>query len=340
MCTGIEMISKQGHPYWGRTQDFEQNFEYAGIRIPAGTMIESTYTPFRTKRAVMGIVWAQDVHRYPVVLDGINDKGICGGSFYFDHFFRYAPTDEIRKSGKTALRGEELVTWILTQYATLDEIAENLNDDLGITTDKGPMMGMSVPQHAVFQDESGRSIVVEPSKENGFRVFDNKLGVFTNAPTFDWHLNNVKTHLERSTYRTYTYRDDEPIDTIPLGEPTSGLVGIPADYKPESRFLRAAYAKLLSVEVDDGEAVNQIFQLLGCENTPKGLLRIRQDDGTIFAWTQYTAVYDIVNKALYAHTYDNRTVRLLEFGDPERWGQTQYFRFYGDKPIYVPFERW
>ncbi|NAB08948.1 penicillin amidase, partial [Enterococcus durans] len=45
MCTGIEIISNQGKPYWGRTQDFEQHFEYAGMKIPAGTKIESTYTP-------------------------------------------------------------------------------------------------------------------------------------------------------------------------------------------------------------------------------------------------------------------------------------------------------
>ena len=44
MCTGIEIISNQGKPYWGRTQDFEQHFEYAGMKIPAGTKIESTYT--------------------------------------------------------------------------------------------------------------------------------------------------------------------------------------------------------------------------------------------------------------------------------------------------------
>ncbi|PLS31977.1 penicillin amidase [Bifidobacterium margollesii] len=341
MCTGIELVSRQGKPYWGRTQDFEQDFEYAGIRIPAGTRIESTTTPITVRYAVMGIVWAQNVHERPVVLDGINEYGICGGSFYFDHFYRYVPTEEILRSGKTVLRGEELVTWILTQYRSLDEIRDRLNDDIGITTEPGPMMGMSVPQHAVFQDETGRSIVVEPSVKNGFRIFENPLGVFTNAPTFDWHLNNLKTHLERSSARTFTYRDDEPIEPFPIDEPMSGPLGLPADYKPESRFLRAVYAKLMSVEVDDGEAVNQIFQLLSCVNTPKGMLRVRQGEQVLLPWTQYTAVYDIANKVLYANTYDNHTVRVMEFGDPDQWGGgLSWFRFYDDKPQYVPFGVW
>lgn len=54
--------------------------------------------------------------------------------------------------------------------------------------------------------------------------------------------------------RSYTYSNDEPVDQIALDEPTSGLVGIPADYKPESRFLRAAFSKLLSVDVNDDDA--------------------------------------------------------------------------------------
>lgn len=337
MCTGIEILSRQGNPYWGRTQDFEQEFEYAGMKIPAGTTIASTYTPIVTRCAVMGIAWAKDVHCNPVMLDGINEYGVCGGSFYFDHFFRYADKGTIDGSGKKALRGEELVTWILTQYASLDEIINNLNDDLGIVNEPGPMMGMSVPQHAVFQDASGRSIVVEPSVENGFRIFENPVGVFANAPTFDWHLHNLKTHLERSTQRAYTYDVNEPIEAIPLGESCAGLVGIPSDYKPESRFLRASYAKLMSQPVDDDQAINEVFQLLTTVNTPKGALRVRSGEEILVPWTQYTAAYDIRNKMLCAHTYDNRNVRVLEFGDPDGWKGVRYFRFM-EAQCYQPFD--
>ena len=337
MCTGISIVSQEGHPYWGRSQDFEQEFEYAGMKIPAGTTIESTYTPITTRYAVMGIAWAQDVHQHPVILDGINEHGICGGSFYFDHFYRYVDRATIDASGKKALRGEELVTWILTQYGSLDEIKERLNSELGIVNEPGPMMGMSVPQHAVFQDDTGRSIVVEPSQENGFRIFENPVGVFANAPTFDWHLHNLKTHLERSTCRTYTYSVEEPIERIGLEETCSGLIDIPSDYKPESRFLRAAYAKLMSLKVHDAHAVNEVFQLLTTVNTPKGALRIRSGGEILVPWTQYTVVYDIQSKTLYAATYDNRNVRLLEFGDSTQWEGIRYYEFISEQ-TYEPFE--
>lgn len=224
MCTGIEIISNQGKPYWGRTQDFEQHFEYAGMKIPAGTKIESTYTPFMAEIATMGIARATDVHAHPVILDGINEQGICGGSFYFDHWYRYASDEEIQAQGKVPLRGDELVTWILTHYCSLDEVKQRLNSEVGIVDAPGPMMGRSVPQHSVFQDESGRSIVVEPSSTNGFAIYENKVGVFANAPTFDWHVTNLKMHLERSTHRHYSYDINEPIESIELDEWTSGLM--------------------------------------------------------------------------------------------------------------------
>ncbi len=325
-CTGIELISKQGNPYWARTQDFEQHFEYSGAKIKKGYEFKSTFTPFETKLNVMGIVWAKDIHKSPVILDGINDSGICGGSFYFDHFYNYSTTQEILDSGKIALRGEELCTWILTHYSSLDDIKQNLNQDIGITNEVGPMMGMSVPQHCVFHDPDGRSIVVEPSIKNGFKIFENPIGVITNAPTFDYHLSNLKTWLERITNRQYTYDVNEPIEQISFKEQTSGLVGIPADYKPESRFLRASVSKLLSIPVDDDETLNQIFQLLSTVNTPKGSLRIPQAQKPVVAWTQYTAGYDIKEKVLYAFTYDNRNLKSLAFGDPDSWkiGITYY----------------
>ncbi|MCY9807677.1 linear amide C-N hydrolase [Lentilactobacillus senioris] len=329
MCTGIEMISRQGNAFWGRTQDFEQHFEYSGVKIPKGYEFKEAYTPFKSELNVMGIVWANDIHKSPVLLDGINDYGICGGSFYFDHFYKYAPTKEIHAQNKVAIRGEELCTWILTHYKSLNDIVNNLEHDVGITNEIGPMMGMSVPQHCVFQDETGREIVIEPSVSNGFRIFENPVGVFTNAPTFDWHLTNLKNWLEKTSLRTYSYKVNEPVNNFSLDELTSGLVGIPSDYKPESRFLRAAYSKLLSIEVDDNEALNQIFQLLTAVNTPKGSLRIHNDDKeNLVAWTQYTSGYDIKNKDLYAFTYDNRNLRILNYGDPTEWGSDiRYFSF-------------
>lgn len=335
-CTGIELVSEENNPFWGRTQDFEQHFEYSGVKISKGFEFKNAFTPYKSETNVMGIVWSKDIHDNPIILDGINDYGICGGSFYFDHFYKYVDPQNVQE-GKKAIRGEEICTWILTHYKSLDDIKMNLNKDVSVVNVAGKMMDMSVPQHCTFCDETGRSIVVEPSIENGFKIFENTLGVFTNAPTFDWHLNNLKNWLERTNHRNYTFNLNEEIKNMGLEENTSGLVGIPADYKPESRFLRAAYAKLMSVKVHDDNAINQIFQLLTTVNTPKGLLRIYEGSETKVAWTQYTAAYDIKNKRLFAFTYDNQNIRELDFGDVNQWKEGISYYSFISKQTYEPF---
>ena len=155
--------------------------------------------------------------------------------------------------------------------------------------------------------------------------------------SFQDSVNNVKTWLERTTKRSYKYQNDEPIDDIKLGEITSGLVGIPADYKPESRFLRAAFVKLLSDQFDDDKTLNQIFQMLTAVNTPKGSLRIPDGQKTIYAWTQYTSGYDIKKKKLFAYTYDNRNLKELDFGNPDDWGDKVHFFNFISKQTTEPF---
>lgn len=334
-CTGINLMTKNKEVFWGRTQEFELNFDYAGVKIPRNWNYDSMYTPYKTKYAVMGIAWAEnDVRKYPVLLDGINENGLVGGSFYFDNFYKYKPADEIKKEGKIPLRGEEVGTWILTNYKDVDDIVENLNKDIAVTSEPGPMTGRSMPQHTIFQDESGKCVVVEPTREDGFDIYENPIGVFTNAPDFKWHLTNLKTHLERSSYRKYKYTIEEPIERFKEDEFTNGLMGVSSDFKPESRFLRAAYNKLLSVEVDRENALIQLIHLLATVDNPIGSLRIYNDDKLIMPWTQFALYHDVSEKILYIHFYENRTLQKLKFDDNDYdKDDIEYFRFHKDEVI-------
>ncbi|GMA47998.1 linear amide C-N hydrolase [Tetragenococcus muriaticus] len=329
-CTAIQLVTDKNEIFWGRTQDFERYFEYSGVKIPRNWNYNSLFTPIKTKYAVMGIVWAEEnVKQYPVVLDGINEKGLVGGSFYFDYFYDYRPAKEIRNSGKTPLRGEELATWILINYKDCEDIVSNLNNDIGVTSEKGPMMGISVPQHVVFQDKTGRSVVIEPSKPNGFDIYENKVGVFTNQPKFDWHVSNLKAHLERSSNRKFDYSINEEIEPFKMEEFTTGLLGVPSDFKPESRFLRAAYHKLHSIEVTRENALHQLIHLLGTVNNPRGSLRISVGRGGVdLPWTQYSSFYDVTNKYLYVYFYGNRTLQRLSFKESDySKSDIEYFAF-------------
>lgn len=92
----------------------------------------------------------------------------------------------------------------------------------------------------------------------------------------------------------------------------------------------------MSLPVDDDSAINEVFQLLTAVNNPKGVLRPVGNGQVLVPWTQYTAAYDIRNRVLYAHTYDNRNVRMLEFGNPREWDEIHYFSFIS-RQTYEPF---
>lgn len=55
-----------------------------------------------------------------MLMDGVNEKGLAGGSFYFGNGYnKYAEQAIIEASGKVALRGEEIVTYVLANYSSV-----------------------------------------------------------------------------------------------------------------------------------------------------------------------------------------------------------------------------
>jgi choloylglycine hydrolase len=99
----------------------------------------------------------------------------------------------------------------------------------------------------------------------------------------------------------------------PLGS-GSGLVGLPGDFTPPSRFVRAAVltasARPLATADD---AVFEAFRILDNFNIPVGASatpdKLAKD---ITSATQITTVSDLKNRVLYFHSMDNRQVRKVD----------------------------
>jgi choloylglycine hydrolase len=127
------------------------------------------------------------------------------GTFYFPYFAEYTPITTKNKS--KALSPVDFPNWILSQFATIDEVRQSIEEKCAIIVptvidnwgDEPP------PFHYVVYDKSGESIVIEPI-EGKLTVHDNPLGVLTNSPNFDWHMTNY--------YKTY---DDQTIRVVHMG---------------------------------------------------------------------------------------------------------------------------
>ena len=89
-------------------------------------------------------------------------------------------------------------------------------------------------------EPSGQAIVIEFAKEE-VQIFDATLGCITNSPTYDWHLTNLRNYVNLSPVALPS-RKIEDLDFSPIGA-GSGMIGLPGDFTPPSRFVRAVAFK-------------------------------------------------------------------------------------------------
>jgi choloylglycine hydrolase len=149
--------------------------------------------------------------------------------------------------------------------------------------------------------------------DNGqIKIYDAFLGVITNSPTYDWHLTNLRNYLG------LTPKAREPLSVgalqlSPLGA-GSGMVGLPGDFTPPSRFIRAA-ALTASVRplATARDAVFESFRILDSFNIPLGAVAAREQIAKdIESATQITSASDLTNRRYYFHTMNNRQVRMID----------------------------
>ena len=68
-------------------------------------------------------------------------------------------------------------------------------------------------------------------------LYNNPLGVITNSPPFDWHLNNLRNYVNLSANNVPQLKL-KGINIYPTGQ-GSGMMGLPGDVTPPSRLVRA-----------------------------------------------------------------------------------------------------
>jgi choloylglycine hydrolase len=152
--------------------------------------------------------------------------------------------------------------------------------------------------------------VVEPVN-GALKVYDNPLGVMTNAPTFDWHLTNLKNYVKISPVNA------EPITiegvTIPSFGQGSGLLGIPGDPTPPSRLIRALGYVISVKKLPSGEqSVRLAEHILNNFDIPMGFIQQGKGDNTALEYTQWSSIAELTTKRYYVKTYDDQVLRGID----------------------------
>ncbi|MBV9906631.1 MAG: linear amide C-N hydrolase, partial [Hyphomicrobiales bacterium] len=136
----------------------------------------------------------------------------------------------------------------------------------------------------------------------------------TNSPGFDWHMTNLRNYVNFSL-ENHPPIQLGPVKLEPFGQ-GSGMLGMPGDFTPPSRFVRAVAFSQSVLEPKTGDdAVTTAFHILNNFDIPKGSTREAEKDehGNIVAeYTVWTAASDLKAKRYYFRTYDDSRIRMVD----------------------------
>jgi choloylglycine hydrolase len=311
-CTGIRLVAADGSVIHARTLEFAIDLDSAVTMIPRGYPRTGT-TPdgkeglkWNAKYASVGM----NGLNMPVLFDGFNEAGMAAALFYFPTsagYMAYAQDD----AAKT-IAPWELGSWILENFATVEEVKANIGKIVVPAVIYGGW-GFAPEAHFVVHDAKGNSIVIE-YVGGKLNVYDNPLGVITNSPGFDWHMTNLRNYLNFSMTNAPPVQLGT-VKLLPTGQ-GSGMLGLPGDFTPPSRFVRAvAFSQSVLRPSTGSAAVLEAFHVLNQFDIPKGAAREHDKDahGNIVAdYTLWTAASDLKARRYYFRTYDNSQIRSVD----------------------------
>ncbi|MSR58697.1 MAG: choloylglycine hydrolase family protein [Planctomycetaceae bacterium] len=308
-CTGITIRPKDGASIFARTLEVAVDIESNVIILPRGKESIGTAPgdkPGLRWKTKYGIVGA-NAFDLPVTVDGLNEKGLQIGLFYFPGFARYHEV-------KAESVGKALAPWELGAFllGTCSDVKEAVAAARGVLVGEVVQkdMGFVPGVHYIVTDAGGNGVVLEYI-DGQLKVHANPLGVLTNSPTFDWHMTNL------SNYVTMTSRNIEKIDLVGkeikgLGQ-GSGMLGLPGDFTPPSRFVRAVAFSKTAVPVEKArDGVLQAFHILNQFDIPKGAARGIEHGKEVADYTQWTSAADLTNRRYYFRTFDNSRIRMID----------------------------
>ena len=199
-------------------------------------------------------------------------------------------------------------TMFATLISNLQEVRANINNVRVVSLMGGD--GSAEAIHWRVGDSSGKQIVIEIEKGVA-HVYDNPIGVITNAPGFQWHLTNLSNYINLTPVNPPA-KEMYEFKVNPIGH-GNGFLGLPGDFTPPSRFVRAAFFKSTApVLATPRETMLQCFHILNNFDIPIGMNFPKNEIPDLPSATQWTSVIDLTNKEVYYKTFYNNAIRKID----------------------------
>lgn len=254
-CTEV-FVNRSNTKMVGRTMDFPINM---GNTIVGYNRDNHQVSAYFDKKFPNAKVAEWDV-KYPflgreifgtgLILDGQNNQGLSAAYLYLPgtKFHQYDPSEP-----SATLSFYDLATYALATSKNVDEALKNIAkyqiSGGSIMVEDGIAVS-DVPIHMSLKDKTGNSAVIEVinGKLNIYKG-DKAGNVLTNYPDLPGQLKNLSNYnclLNYNKEKQKAKFGDIPgfqvmIDSASLRDNIVSMIGIPGDYSPPSRFVRATF---------------------------------------------------------------------------------------------------
>ncbi len=303
MCTAVSYKAKGN--YYGRTLDLEYSLDERVMITARKHPLSFLHSESMASHyALMGIGCISN--GYPLYYDAVNECGVWMAGLNFPHFASYNKG----KCGMLNLASYELLPFILGRCGTVSDALEILKR-ANITSQSFSLKLQATPMHWMLCD-SQQCVVLEPL-ESGLRIYENKAGVLTNSPPFDYQMQNLTNYLSLTPYPPHSrFSDVLALDSYSNG---MGAIGMPGDVSSVSRFVRASFTKLNAhTPNDEIGSVRQFFHILGSVAQVEGTVRLANGK---LERTAYTCCCDPQKLMYYYTTYENSCVSAVSMTDED-----------------------
>lgn len=293
MCTAITYRTKDH--YFGRNLDFEYGYKENVTITPRQFVFHFHYLPpLQSHYAMIGMATVEK--EYPLYYDATNEYGLSMAGLYFPVSAKYADV----VPGKDNVAAFELIPWILGSCKSVSEAVDKLANINLVALDFSHAYP-AAPLHWIVAD-TDRAITVEPI-ESGLHIYENKMGVLTNEPPFDYHTTNLHNYLN-ITNKEPENRFAPHLSLEPYSRGMGGI-GLPGDLSSPSRFIKASFTKLNSVSQDaESASISQVFHILGSVSQTQGCVKV----GHLYEKTLYTSCCNTSKGIYYYTTYENSQI--------------------------------
>lgn len=298
MCTAISF--KGINHYFGRNLDLEYRYDESITIMPRNFIIK--YKSGEIERRHFAIIGTTTlIDGYPLYYDATNEYGLSMAGLNFVRNAFYFPEVQF---GKVNLAPHELILYVLSKCKTVEETIRLLNNvaiiDVKFRAD------LPTPElHWLISDKND-SITVEFMRD-GMKIYKNIVGVLTNNPPFDFHINNLNNYINISNKEPRNeFSEQIKLLTYSKG---MGAIGLPGDLSSSSRFIKGTFTKLNATILEtEEESVSQFFHILAAVEQVEGCVKV----GESYERTQYSSCCNTDKGIYYYKTYTNFQISAID----------------------------